>query len=108
MSVDISSKLMLVPVNKKKLFERLHDVAENEGMQVWQVIEDFELEYASPWYDANQDSLDIGVELFSPAIEDITNLHSDWHIDLKCAEEKLSALIGSDEQLVLRSFQHVW
>jgi hypothetical protein len=108
MSVDISSKLMLVPVNKKKLFEKLHDVAENEGMQVWQVIEDFDLEYASPWYDADPDSLDIGVELFSPAIEDITNLHSDWHIDLQRAKEKLASLIGSDEQLVLRSFQHVY
>jgi hypothetical protein len=109
MSIDISSKLMLVPQNQEALRESIKNTAD-EGFDgdFHTALESLGLTYASPWFDADIKDWDIGVELPDAALAELWQGYGNFWGELETAELIFFELCGPDEPLFLRSFQHVY
>jgi hypothetical protein len=108
MGIDIGNKLMLVPTDQELLHSAIDLIADEEGNDFYDVLDDLGLDYASPWYDADRDSWDIGISMPTPTYEDLIDHESSWFEALHEAQDKLNSILGEGVDTKLDSFQHVY
>lgn len=108
MGIDISNKLMLVTTDQELLHSAIQLIADEEGSDFYDVMDDLGLDYASPWYDADRDSWDIGISMPTPTYEDLIDHESSWFEALHEAQDKLNSILGEEVGTKLDSFQHVY
>lgn len=106
MGVDVRNKLLVVHSETdtgtlEALFEH------NEELGIGDILEELELEYASPYYDSCPTDWDIGVEISSPTYEQLLDQESPWWDELNSAVDKLNRIFG-EGTVRLDSFQHVY
>jgi hypothetical protein len=109
MGIDIGNKLMLVPTDQDLLHSAIQ-LSANElyDGDFYDALDNLGLDYASPWYDADRDSWDIGISMPTPTYEDLIDQNSRWFDALQAAKDKLDIIIGEDVSTKLDSFQHVY
>ncbi len=110
MGIDIESKLMLVPRNQEALHQAVRTKADEEfDGDFHTALEELGLDYASPWFDADIECLDIGVELPVALYEDLIDQESKWWDSLFTAQTLIGNVLGEEiPDTKLDSFQHVW
>lgn len=110
MGVDISSKLMLSIENPQEVIEKHFNKHHVTDWQLYtsfpEVIEEFGLDYASPYYDSYVDDWIVGIEIPSVVLSDMAN-RPEWNNQLFLAKRKLTDLFGDDIVLTLESVPHV-
>lgn len=107
MGTSIGSKLLLV--HSETSTDRLEELFEDseEDLSIADILEELELDSASPYYDSDSTEWSIGVELESPSYEDLLDQESPWWDKLNQAGDKLHNLFG-DGDISLGSFQDVY
>jgi hypothetical protein len=110
MGIDIGNKLMLVPTDQGLLRSAIQLVADEEyGGDFYEALYSLDLDYASPWFDADRESLDIGISMPTPTYEDLIDSQSSWFEALHEAQDKLGGMFaGGYVATKLDSFQHVY
>lgn len=109
MGIDIGNKLMLVPTDQELLHSAIELIADEEfDGDFYSAMDDLGLDYASPWYDADRDSWDIGISMPTPTYEDLIDQESSWFEALHEAQDKLNSILGEGVGTKLDSFQHVY
>jgi hypothetical protein len=109
MGIDISNKLMLVPIDQKGLFAAIQSAADAgfDG-DFHCAVSHLGLDYASPWFDASISDCDFGVEMPIPSYTDLIDSESKWFDCLHEAQDKIEKLLGWEANTKLSSFQHVY
>ena len=108
MSVDISSKLMLVPEGDQ-LYKKLKEISDKEGVHIHNIISYFRLDYCSVCYDDHITNWVIGFELAEPSYEDLIDSESTWFKLLHSAQTRLCEIVGVELlDTKLQSVQHVY
>lgn len=105
MGIDIDSKLMLV--HSKAEISKLLEQNTEEDFDIWELLNDFGLDSASPYYDSDTYDRVIGISISPPTYRDLTDQGSDWWFELKEAADKLNSIFGEGE-LTLDSYPNVW
>jgi hypothetical protein len=110
MGIDIDSKMMLVPVNQETLHKVVQAKADEEfDGDFHTALEELGLDYASPWFDADIDCLDLGVELPVAKWDDLIDHESKWFESVFEAQGLLAKILGEEiPDTKLQSFQHVY
>jgi hypothetical protein len=109
MGIDIGNKLMLVPTDQDLLHSAIQLYADDEtDGDFWTAMSCLDLDYASPWYDADISDCDIGISMPTPTYEDLIDVESNWFKALHEAQDKLNSIIGENVDTKLDSFQHVY
>src|SRR5699024_1360058 len=107
---DISSKLMLSIENPTEVigdyFDKRHGKDWKNHMDFLDAIEEFDLDYASPYYDSYVDDWIVGVEIPYVVLSDMAN-RAEWNNKLFLAKRKLTDLFGDNIVLTLESAAHV-
>ncbi len=107
MGLDISNKLLVVHSETDTgTLEALFEDHE-ESLYLGEILDELELEYASPWFDADPEDWNIGVEISSPTYEQLLDQESPWWDELNSAVDKLNKIFGEGD-IRLDSFQHVY
>lgn len=109
MGIDISSKLLLVPTDQKRLFELIQAKADEEfDGDFHYVLDSLGFDYASPWYDASLEYCDVGIQMPVATYSDLIDSESKWFDCLHTAQTKIDSLMGWETPTKLSSFQHVY
>jgi len=105
MGIDIGNKLMLVPTDQDLLHSAIELIADEEfDGDFYSALDNSGLDYASPWYDADRDSWDIGISMPTPTYEDLIDHESSWFEALHEAQDKLNSILGEGVSTKLDSF----
>ena len=109
MGIDIGNKLMLVPTDQGLLRSAIQLSADElyDG-DFYDALDNLGLDYASPWFDADQECWDIGVSMPVANYDDLIDHESNWFACLFEAKDKLTTILGQEVDTKLDSFQHVY
>lgn len=95
MGTHYSAKMLVV--HDGDILSLLHDMAELEeyiDYSVEDLIDELELSYASPWYDAPQEDWTIGFEIDAPFYRQLADNNSLWWDTFNSYASKLTDLFG--------------
>lgn len=113
MGIDVSGGL-IVGAEFNDLVPYIEDVMKQKGVEDFDItdfdigewLDDNELDYMSPYFDAPPEDWTIGIEVSNLILDGPSRIK--WDKDLKLAQDKLTDLFGEELELQLIGMQHVY
>ncbi len=109
MGIDYQSRMLVVfDGDVVSLLEDMLELEQYEDCSdVNDLIEELELDYASPWYDAPQSEWTIGFSISNPSYDQLLDQESLWWDEFNGYATRLTELFGEGD-ISLEAHHHIY